>query len=72
MKLADIAAMEKPMIGTREAAEASGLDRYTINICGKLGKPWMGCTVHFTGQKQSKAVLQRKEFLEKMGWEGET
>ena len=71
MTLSDIAAMTKPFIGAREAAAATGLDRYAINLCGQLGRPWMGCTVHFTGKRQRTAKIQRVEFLEKMGWKGE-
>lgn len=65
----DIAAMKKPFIGAREASEATGLDRYTINLLGKMGKPWMGCKVHFTGKRQTKAVIVREEFLRAMHYE---
>ena len=70
MTLEDIAAMDKPFIGTREASEATGFDRYAINLCGRDGIPWMGCKVHFTGQKRKKAVIARLEFLKNAGWEG--
>lgn len=70
MTLADIAAMDTVTIGTREAAAVTGKDRYTINLHGKEGRPWMGCTVHMTGKKGTRAVLIRAEFLEKMGWKG--
>ena len=70
MTLADIAAMDKPTIGTKEAAQATGHDRYTINVCKKKGLKWMGIELHYTGQKDGKVVMKRLEFLKEMGWEG--
>ena len=70
MTLADIAAMEKPLIGSREIAAVTGCDRYAINIMAKEGKLIFGCRAFFTGKKQTRVKISRLEFLRSMGYYG--